>query len=102
MVFRDEHADGTVRLTGQIAMGVAGSSGSPGLPGPTGATGAGLPGPEGPQGDVGPSGLDGLPGIAVVEHGTDPNVARPAVSVVLWVGSADPVHALDYDFRKAE
>lgn len=47
----------------------------------------GVPGLSGPQGVPGPTGL------VKVTHGADPNVARPAVPLVYWVGSVQPTHA---------
>jgi hypothetical protein len=44
----------------------------------------GVPGPTGPPGPA---------GIVKIVHGADPNIARPAVPVVYWVGSVQPVHA---------
>jgi hypothetical protein len=53
---------------------------------------------------VGPPGADStVPGPAAVEivnHGTDPNVARPDFVVVYWIGTATPVNALDTDWWK--
>jgi hypothetical protein len=49
-------------------------------------------GPEGPTGPVGPAGVE------VVEHGADPNVARPVgVPVVYWIGSVPPADAEPFD-----
>ena len=42
-----------------------------------------------------------LVGVVKVFHGTDPNVARPNAPVVYWIGSADPVNALDEDWYKS-
>jgi hypothetical protein len=47
----------------------------------------GVPGPSGPTGPAGPIGMQ------KVVHGSDPNVARPAVPVVYWVGTVQPVNA---------
>jgi len=41
----------------------------------------GAPGPPGPA------------GLVKIPHGNDPNVARPDVPLVYWVGSVTPVHA---------
>lgn len=57
----------------------------------------GFPGAIGPKGDKGDIGLSG---VEVVNHGTDPNVARPNYPVVYWVGTATPVNALPYDWYK--
>jgi hypothetical protein len=42
------------------------------------------------RGEPGPPGPAGLQKIT---HGSDPNVARPDVPLVYWVGSVTPVHA---------
>jgi hypothetical protein len=42
---------------------------------------------RGEPGPVGP------PGIQKVTHGSNPNVARPDVPLVYWVGSVQPVNA---------
>ena len=109
MVFRDVTKDGTVRLTGAIPTGVAGSTGSPGLPGPQGPPGAGLPGPPGPPGPAGDpgepgedgtDGADGAPGatgLVKVVHGSDPDVARPDSPLVYWVGTVIPTNGLSDD-----
>lgn len=47
-------------------------------------------------------GPQGPPGLTVVEHGSDPNVARPDSPLVYWVGSAEPVNAENYDLWKQE
>ena len=48
----------------------------------------GVPGLSGPQGVPGPTGL------VKIEHGNDPNIARPTgIPLVYWVGSVQPVHA---------
>lgn len=56
------------------------------------------PGPKGDTGETGDTGDTGPSGVTVVTHGTNPNVARPASPVVYWVGTADPVNALAYDW----
>ena len=59
--------------------------------GPTGPTGQ--TGPTGPQGDTGPTGpTDIADGLAVVKHGSDDSVARPAAGSVYWMGSVDPTN----------
>ena len=47
----------------------------------------GVPGLSGPQGPPGPTGL------VKVEHGNDPTVPAPDVTLVYWVGSGQPAHA---------
>jgi hypothetical protein len=47
----------------------------------------GVTGPRGPMGPVGSTGM-----VKVV-HGSDQNVARPAVPIVYWVGTVQPLHA---------
>ena len=37
-------------------------------------------------------------GTRVVTHGTDPNVARPNVGLVIWEGSVAPNNAAGTDF----
>lgn len=41
----------------------------------------GIPGPQGPPGPT---------GLIKVNHGADPNVARPDAPLVYWVGSVQP------------
>jgi len=48
--------------------------------------------------DTDDTSMDPVSAIVVVSHGTDPAVARPAATVVYWVGSATPANALPYDF----
>jgi hypothetical protein len=45
--------------------------------------------------------LSGVTGIAVVRHGGNPSLARPASPVVYWVGTATPLNAQPYDFWEA-
>lgn len=52
----------------------------------------------GEAGEAGAAGATGPAGIEVVEHGADPNVARPAFPLVYWVGTATPNNAETYDF----
>lgn len=52
-------------------------------------------GDPGTPGDVGPAGPSG---VVIVNHGVDPNVARPASVVVYWKGTADPVNAISTDW----
>jgi hypothetical protein len=90
-------------FVGSEAAWLASLVGPPGadstVPGPPGDDG-----PPGPPGDDGPPGADStVPGPAAVEivnHGTDPNVARPDFVVVYWIGTATPVNALDTDWWK--
>ena len=44
-----------------------------------------------------PKGDTGVPGMVRVNHGTDPNAARPVSALVYWVGTARPVNALSSD-----
>ena len=48
----------------------------------------------GPSGPPGPTGATGL---VKVNHGSNPNVARPASPLVYWVGTVTPVNALPDD-----
>lgn len=50
-------------------------------------------GVAGPQGVPGPPGPTGPAGIQKVVHGSDPNVPRPAVPLVYWVGTVHPVYS---------
>lgn len=36
-------------------------------------------------------------GLVIIHHGTDPDVARPSATWVLWLGTATPVNAKPYD-----
>lgn len=36
-------------------------------------------------------------GVAVVKHEEDPNVARPDAKLVWWIGSVEPLNALEDD-----
>jgi len=45
-------------------------------------------------GSVGPA---GPPGVVKVNHGSDPNVARPDAPVVYWVGTVRPTYGLPDD-----
>lgn len=40
----------------------------------------------------------GPAGIRIIQHGTDPNVARPDITVVYWQGTARPVNGLPTDW----
>ena len=42
---------------------------------------------------TGPQGPPGPPGLQKVVHGSDPNVVRPDVPLVYWVGTVQPVNA---------
>lgn len=47
--------------------------------------------------------LEAVGSIVVVEHGDDPDVARPTdAKVVYWLGSVEPVNALDEDLLSQE
>ena len=50
---------------------------------PSVGVGIGMPGLTGPPGPT---------GLVKVTHGTDPNVARPDVPLVYWVGSVQPLN----------
>jgi hypothetical protein len=45
-------------------------------------------------GGMGPA---GPPGVVKVNHGSDPNVARPDAPVVYWVGTVTPTYGLPDD-----
>lgn len=47
------------------------------------------------KGALGAAGALGI--FAIVQHGDDPDVIRPPVMLVFWVGAATPNDALDYD-----
>jgi len=36
-------------------------------------------------------------GLVIVHHGSDPDVARPSATWVLWLGTAEPSNAKPYD-----
>lgn len=75
--------------------------------GPRGPQGESIVGPKGDKGDKGddglsimgppgPSGTDGT--AATVYHGADANYTRPDTgNPIIWVGSVEPVNALDND-----
>jgi hypothetical protein len=50
---------------------------------------------------VGPQGIQGAQGenanMQAVNHGSDANLSRPDFDVVFWVGSVEPVNAIDGD-----
>ena len=56
---------------------------------------------EAPSITVGVPGPAGA-GMMVVHHGADPNVARPSVPWVLWLGTATPSNALAWDAWEPE
>jgi hypothetical protein len=75
--------------------GVPGPQGIPGVPGPSGPTGAaGANGTNGAAGAPGATGATGATGLVKVNHGTNPNVARPTAPLVYWVGTATPANGL--------
>jgi hypothetical protein len=53
----------------------------------------GVPGSMGPMGPIGIQGPVGPAGLIKVNHGTDPDVARPSAPLVYWVGYVQPVNA---------
>jgi hypothetical protein len=53
---------------------------------------------ETPAGLKGDKGLDGEnANMQAVNHGSDANLSRPDFDVVFWVGSVEPVNAIDGD-----
>jgi len=93
-----EYVEITIDLNNSPAVTIPGASADITFTAPTPSVTVQAEAPAITVGVPGPAG----PGMAVVHHGTNPNVARPAAPWVLWLGTATPANALAWDAWETE